>query len=87
MSGRMKKIVFLSAMLASSAALAQAPSGGQSNDSAPDPNEMVCRSVEDTGSRLSRSRICMTRAQWVEHLRGTRQNVERSQNNRGARQY
>jgi hypothetical protein len=83
----MKKIVFVSALLASSAAFAQAPTSGQANEDAPDPNEMVCRSVEDTGSRLSRSRICMTRAQWTEHLRGTRQNVERSQNNRGARQY
>jgi hypothetical protein len=83
----MKKIMFVSALLASSAGWAQAPTSSQSNTDSPDPNEMVCRSVEDTGSRLSRSRICMTRAQWVEHLRGTRQNVERSQNNRGARQY
>ena len=83
----MKKIVFLSALLASSAGWAQAPSTGQQAADAPNPNEMICRSVEDTGSRLSRSRICMTRSQWAEQNRTTRQNVERTQNNRGARQF
>ena len=83
----MKKIVFVSALLASSASWAQAPSGGQTNDPAFDPNEMVCRSVDDTGSRLSRSRICMTRAQWAEHYRGTRQTVERNQAARPGRQF
>jgi hypothetical protein len=83
----MKKIVFVSALLASSAGMAQAPSAGQTNEAAFDPNEMVCRSVEDTGSRLSRSRICMTRAQWDAHNRGTRQTVERNQASRAGRQF
>lgn len=83
----MKKIVFVSALLASSASWAQAPSSGQPAADAPDPNEMICRSVEDTGSRLSRSRVCMTRQQWVDSRRTTRENTERTQNNRGARQF
>ena len=84
----MKKFVFVSALLASSAGWAQAPTSGQANEAAaPDPNEMICRSVEDTGSRLSRSRVCMTRQQWVDSRRLTRENTERTQNNRGARQF
>jgi hypothetical protein len=83
----MKKIVFVSALLASSAGWAQAPSSGQSSDQARDPDEMICRNVEDTGSRLSRSRICMTRAQWSDYNRTTRQGVERSQATRSGRQY
>ena len=83
----MKKIVFVSALLASTASWAQTPSAGQDNGAAPDPNEMICRSVEDTGSRLSRSRICLTRAQWADHNRGTRQQVERNQASRSGRQF
>ena len=37
--------------------------------------------------QVYKSPTCGCCGQWVEHLRGTRQNVERSQNNRGARQY
>ena len=77
----MKKIVFVGALLASSAGWAEAPSASQASG-APDPNEMICRSVEDTGSRLSRSRICLTRAQWAEHRRTTRLQVERNQASR-----
>ena len=83
----MKKIVFVSALLASGASWAQAPSSDQSSGSAVDPNEMVCRNVSSTESRLSRQRVCMTRQQWADSLRQTRENTERTQNNRGARQY
>ena len=83
----MKKIVLVSALLASSAGWAQAPSSGQGGEGAPDPNEMVCRTVGSTESRLSRQRICMTRQQWVDSRRTTRENTERTQNNRGARQF
>jgi hypothetical protein len=78
----MKKFVFVSALLASSAGWAQAPTAGQPNESRYDPNEMICRSIEDTGSRLSRSRICLTRAQWADHRRHQRQTVERNQASR-----
>jgi len=37
-----------------------------------DPNEVVCRSVAATGSRLARSRRCATRAQWAEDDRAQR---------------
>lgn len=47
-----------------------------------DPNERVCRSEQDIGSRLRTHRTCATRAQWAEHIRQERQYVERAQTNR-----
>ena len=76
----MTKIAILSAVLASSAAWAQTPtSGGEADEASLDPNETVCQPVAQTGSRLSRARVCMTRAQWAEQRRLTRQNIERTQ--------
>jgi hypothetical protein len=84
----MKKIVIFAALLASSAGWAQTPtSGGDTDEANFDPNETICQPVAQTGSRLSRARICMTRAQWAEQRRLTRQSVERTQANRGERQY
>jgi hypothetical protein len=83
----MKKIVILSALLASSGAWAQTPtSGGTTNEGAPDPNERICRPAAETGSRLGHARICMTRSQWEEQRRETRQTVDRAQTTR-VRQY
>ena len=79
----MKKMIILGAFLASSAAFAQAPtSGGTTNEAAQDPNETICRIVAETGSRLSRVRVCRTRAQWAESRRTTREDVERAQTQR-----
>ena len=76
----MKKMIILSAVLVSSAAWAQTPtSGGARSEGAMDPNEMVCQAVTRTESRLARARVCMTRAQWAEQRRLTRQNIERTQ--------
>jgi len=84
----MKKMIILSAVLASSPAWAQTPtSGGARAEGAFDPNETVCQAVTRTESRLARARVCMTRAQWAEQRRLTRQNTERVQANRGERQY
>lgn len=44
-----------------------------------DPNEVVCKREEVTGSRLQSRRVCMTRAQWAEQRQLDRANVERSQ--------
>ena len=84
----MKKMIILTAVLTSSAGWAQTPtSGGTRSDGATDPNEMVCQAVQRTESRLARARVCMTRAQWAEQRRLTRQNTERVQANRGERQF
>ena len=37
-----------------------------------DMNEVICRSVSATGSRLAQSRRCATRAQWLEDERTQR---------------
>lgn len=44
-----------------------------------DPNEMVCTSDPELGSRLVRHKTCMTRAQWAERRRNDRELVEHTQ--------
>ena len=76
------------AALAASAALAQAPQAPpqQQRSASPndglDPNEIICRSESEVGSRLRRHRTCVTRAQWAEQMRQSRQYVEKAQTNR-----
>lgn len=45
----------------------------------PDPNEQVCRVTSEIGSRLQRSRICKTRAEWEQLRREQRNSVDRAQ--------
>jgi hypothetical protein len=82
------KTLFLFAALAlpPGAALAQAPAAGSTAATSgnPDPNEMVCRRVNESGSRLNAARICMTRQQWVDYQRQMRADTEQSQNRRAA---
>lgn len=51
----------------------------------PDPNEVVCHKVHEIGSRIDVKRICMTRAQWAEEERQTKNEVNRIQTQRGCR--
>jgi hypothetical protein len=44
-----------------------------------DGSKVVCRTVEETGSRLSKTRICRTQTQWAELRRQTREDLERAQ--------
>lgn len=44
-----------------------------------DPNQVVCETIRETGSRLNVNRICMTNAQWRELRRQIRQDVDRAQ--------
>ena len=53
-------------------------SGGQ------DPNKVVCKNIEKTGSRLGKQRACHTNAEWAELRRQTRQTVEKIQDSRPA---
>jgi hypothetical protein len=78
----MKKLLFLGGILVSAAAVAQSPSANGGQGGSNDPNQTVCRSIPNTGSRVSRSRICMTRAQWDERRRDMRSTIERGQLNR-----
>ena len=83
----MKKMLILGVIGVAAPALAQTPSPPSGAGPALDPNQTICRSIADTGSRLSRSRVCMTRQQWEERNRDTRQNVERAQTQRVERQF
>ena len=50
-----------------------------------DPNQIVCKRNNDPSSRLSRKRVCMTRAQYEERRMLDRDAVERGQANRQTR--
>jgi hypothetical protein len=47
-----------------------------------DPNQIICKTVEVTGSHLGSSRTCRTRAVWDEMTRASREEVERVQADR-----
>ncbi len=47
-----------------------------------DPNEVVCEKVEQIGTRLVSDRVCMSRAQWAEQKRLSRQEIEKVQTQR-----
>jgi hypothetical protein len=48
----------------------------------PDPTEVVCEKVERIGTRLASDRVCMTRAQWKEQKRLTREEIDKVQTQR-----
>lgn len=76
----MKNLLLTSAVLVATAGLSQAPSSPPSPDGGKaDSNEQVCRIIHEIGSRLKRSRMCMTRAQWQEYRRETQRDSERAQ--------
>jgi len=59
----MKTTVLCALVLLPAPLLAQQqepPSPAPSND----PNQVICRMISDTGSRLRRTRVCRTRAGW-----------------------
>jgi invasion protein IalB len=83
-----KALALMLAALTVSAALAQQPAPAQRSarsggpNGGYDPNEIVCRTQDENGSRLRRHRVCVTRAQWAEQRRLDRQNTEKAQTNR-----
>ena len=77
----MWKALAVGTMLGATAAMAQAPAGNTETKVGPnqDPNQVVCVNEGEIGSRLSRRRVCRTRAEWAEMERQTRQAVDRTQ--------
>jgi hypothetical protein len=55
------------------AAAAAAPHAAQK------PTDTICRDIEETGSRLASHRVCMTRGQWEEQRRNSRQMIDKAQ--------
>ena len=44
-----------------------------------DPDQIVCVTEHETGSRVRARRVCRTRAEWAEHQAEQRRTVERTQ--------
>ena len=76
----MWKVVSVALVLGATGAVAQASSdtaGSRGPDN--DANRMICENQTEIGSRLSRRRICRTRAEWDAHRAQSRDTVERVQ--------
>lgn len=63
---------------------AREPAVAQTNDhqaikNANDPNQIVCQKEERIGTRLISDRVCMSKSQWAEQKRLTRQTIEQVQ--------
>lgn len=79
----MVKLLFVAG--AAFAATAAAAQTGASTDpagtaaEAENQTQVICRTVADLGTRLGRSRVCKTRAEWAASRRETRTTIERAQ--------
>lgn len=73
----MKKLILIAALLAPASAVA-APGDSAARKS----TQMVCKAIAETGSRLSKRKLCMTREQWAEQKRIQRLDLERAQTRR-----
>jgi hypothetical protein len=73
----MWKAVFVGAVLAATAAVAQ--SQGARVDPNGDPNQIVCVNERVTGSRVATQRVCRTRREWEEHKGEMRKTLEKVQ--------
>jgi nicotinamide mononucleotide (NMN) deamidase PncC len=71
----MKKALLLALVLVPSVALA----GGAGEKQDKKRDGLICREMAETGSRLSTKRVCMTREQWDQSRRETRETIERAQ--------
>jgi len=83
---KMLMISLAGAALIATPAAAGMQSGGQATAAQAkdkdDPNRMICRAIESTGSRLRKERQCMTAAEWAVHNAESRRDIERGQSNR-----
>lgn len=80
----MKKLILIAALLAPAAALAPsaALADGGTDADAKRATQLVCRPIKETGSRLSKKRVCMTREQWAEQKRIMRSDLNQAQTRR-----
>jgi hypothetical protein len=74
----MKILILTAALLMPGAALAGTARSGA--DDAKKGDQLVCRNLAETGSRLVKKRVCMTRDEWAEQKRAQREELERTQN-------
>lgn len=64
-------LVVATSLVAPSAIAQPAPAPAQR-----DPNEKVCETVSQVGSRLSRKKVCATRAEWAAMRKDQKETVE-----------
>ena len=76
----LKPFIFGLAAAAMVAGSAMAAEGGKRK--ADNPNKVICKIESEIGSKLRRSRVCHTKAEWEELRRQTRANVEHIENAR-----
>ena len=68
-------VLAIAMMIPASRPSAQAPQA----PTAPDPNEKICENLSQIGSRLSKKRICATRAEWADRRMQDRKDAEATQ--------
>lgn len=78
----MKYLAIAALLIAGPVLAQQTPTTRSSKASAADPNQQICRQINRLGSRLDRQRVCMTRAEWEEQRRTSRQGLDRMQSSR-----
>jgi invasion protein IalB len=79
----MQKTIFaVTLLLSSAAAQAQAQAPSQEAAAKDKGDRVVCRSIEEIGSRLATKRVCMTVRQWEEQQRIDRESAEAAQRTR-----
>jgi hypothetical protein len=84
----MKKLIIALAALAASAGVAQARETETAATATPaqdaakpekDPDEVLCRNVQQSGTRLGRKRDCRTREEWEQSERRVRRDASSAQ--------
>lgn len=73
------RVLFICGLLAASPAFAHKEDAG--TDGRTDPNKVVCRTEDVTGSRLETQKHCMTVAQWTQLQYEERNTVNKIQSN------
>ena len=75
----MKKLILIGALLVPGTAVAES---GSRDAAAKKGTQMVCRAIAETGSRLSKRKVCLTREQWAEQKRIMRTDLNQAQTRR-----
>lgn len=74
----MKTIIILGSAFIASAAAAETPAAPAPADNS---NERICVTRNEIGTRLGRTRVCATRAQWAADRRAAQATTEHGQGN------
>lgn len=79
MIARVTILAIAATMPASALAAQDTPAIHAPSTPATDPNEKICQNVTQIGSRLTKRRVCATRAEWAERRLQDRQDAEHIQ--------